>query len=903
MKVNRVQRFGRSSGQLGKRERTGAGSIFDRLTWWKFVLVSGSLLTGWYSAAAQVAVRIPDCQRDLYSLEEVDDRLWLAADGHAAFIQKGTTNQTDCDALLSQIPPSTLYVNSLSYLKDHIWLATRVGLYRVGRDNKLIPVPGPSCLSVLNVQLVNKEIWLATEKAAYPLNTMKRTPDLKLNVRRIEYIDKHIWLATTTGAYRIDGNSAVPITGNDLSVHAIKLINGKILLGTQTGLYTYDESTLTLTLVSDKELYVNNIDVIDGQTWLATDTGAYLFESNSLRPLLTQKLNVRDIRRINGKIWFAAGSAARADHPVEPGGLFRLDEGVSISITPYSADSWWKSLLQKILGEDVRVEGVFKAKVRYVGPDGKDFDATVPRQFDVIMTPSETEFNKAVEVKQYTPVDSFERYLAGGRTTIYMRARDKWGNTPKSPTSSGWVIPGPIVLPVMFSAFWLVLLVVAFCLAPYNDFCHEVLMNPFVRRYGSFGVVPLILTLFPFARRHLFRRYFRALRADEEFSEWQTRFVMPTETLLPERLGQALAQKSVLLFLGESGIGKTSYFKYLMGYYALNSSKGLPPGNVVPVFLPLKRHRDKTPGEIFAGQLEKYGGLTDADLNSRFLMKGGFLILIDGLNEVGEKTLGETNSFVDKLRRVNYFCMSSQVTFPDFEGIEKRELHVLDQERIRKLIRARLDEGKADSIINLLDADTYKLYGVPQDLEFAIELVSKNNPLPLTRTELYEATLKPVFDSWKESGQSNYEDLLCHRAYEMLSSRSESFDRKENALPDEIRNDLLENKFLIRRSGQFHFRHDLIRAYLAAKYFTPKWRVLLAQGATVNENWRSMVEFFILQSQSSDQTRDLLYALLENNGRLAKDLFNWIEEQHPGLTENWADGFDRRYGKVSRKRP
>jgi len=457
-----------------------------------------------------------------------------------------------------------------------------------------------------------------------------------------------------------------------------------------------------------------------------------------------------------------------------------------------------------------------------------------------------------------------------------------------------------MVLPLILSALWLTLLMAAFWLAPYNDFCHEVLMNPYVRRYGSFGVVPLILTLFPFARRHLFRRYFQAVGNDQEFSEWQTRFVMPTETFLPQRLGHDLMQKRVLLLLGESGIGKTSYFRYLTGYYALNSNKRLPPGAVVPVFLPLKRHRDKTPEEIFAVQLAKYGDLTDSDLTGRFLLQGGFLILIDGLNEVGEKTLRDTVSFVDKLRRANYFCMSSQVTFPDFDGIEKRKLQVLDQEKIRQLIRARLDPNKAETIINILKPDTYRLFGVPQDLEFALELVSKNSPLPLTRTELYEATLKPAFDSWKESQLSTYEELLCHRAYEMLSTRSESFERKENPLPEEIRNTLLENKFLIPRSGQFYFRHDLIRAYLAAKYFARQWRDLLAE-APVNDNWRSMLEFAILRPMTVEGTRDLLYALLEKESELARDLFNWMEEEHPQLTQGWANDFDRRYGKLTRK--
>jgi energy-coupling factor transporter ATP-binding protein EcfA2 len=831
-------------------------------------------------ALAQVAVRIPDKEWDVYSAVMGSRGLWITEGGNLHLIENG-----DLKSFSKDIP----YINSLSYLNGEIWLATRKGAFKMNGDT---PIRMSEERVVRRVEMVGQEIWLATGNGAYPLATHKRTPDQEVDVQRIEQINGEIWLATRTGAFRTDRKTLTPIGADlHLNVHAIKSINGQIWLGTETGLYTFDGKTVTR-LFNDNH-FINDIAQIDGKIWLCTLQGVYSVDSNGLKPLLYQELDVKEIQKIGGKIWLGASS-----HPNQRGGIYRVDEDVSISIKP--GRSWLEALLQDVLRRPIWIEGVIKPEVQYSrhtqSADSSPDD--VPMDFDVILTSSKVDFDKADKNEHYSPASSFERYLKAGRTTIYMRARDKWGNKSAPETVGGWVIPNSFfLLPVLAALLWWALLILILFLAPYNKFCMQALMNPFLRTYLSFGFVPLIITLFPVARRHLLKTYLREISRDKEFASWQKRFVLPDEALSAEGVAEHLRKNNILFLVGESGIGKTSYFKYLLGYYGANK-KRFP--HLVPVLLPLRRHQGVSPKEIFTDQLATYGCLTDEKLTEWFLTHGSFLILIDGLNEVDEQAFKTIVGFVYKLRKVNSFFLSSQETYVDFEDAETLTVPTLDAEQIKQILRNRLGD-KAEATIARFDDDIFKEYGIPQELDLAIDLVKQGKPLPPTRLELYEATLEPIFAAWSSKGFA-YERQLCGRAYEMLSKGESSFETAGSSMSTEIRDSLRRAKLLTFRGGQYQFRHDLIRAYLAAKYLAPRWGELLdgKEPVRLDANWNSTIKFITLVYDNTDDRKKLLFWVLKKNSQVAKEVFNWLEKEHPQLVEDWSDEFDTRYGKTMR---
>src|SRR4030066_2267544 len=92
------------------------------------------------------------------------------------------------------------------------------------------------------------------------------------------------------------------------------------------------------------------------------------------------------------------------------------------------------------------------------------------------------------------------------------------------------------LLYLLISVVWTVII----ALAPYLIFCHNLLMKPKLRRFGSLGVVPLAMFLFPFVRRNLLRRYIRGLRRDVGIMDWLTKYVSPSNDYKADRFGVLL---------------------------------------------------------------------------------------------------------------------------------------------------------------------------------------------------------------------------------------------------------------------------------------------------------------------------------------------------------------------------
>jgi hypothetical protein len=842
-------------------------------------------------------------------------------------------------------------VDTIREIAGQVWIGSSInGLYRI-TGNTAIPITGVKFTKpVENTSLVGIEepvleeiggrVWFGGHyDNTYFVEGGEAKPVSGVPgfTQIIQEVDKRVWVVTDKGIYAVekDKNLAIPIFDVQAfkvrGVRFIKETPGQIWIGTWDGAYLVDKFNYKVQPVSDVTDTVMSIEEIDGRIWIGTDKGVYRVERDkNIAQQISGARHGTSFKESAGQVWIASAVLYRVEkngttaQPISgviaptikevagkvwmetPSGIFRLDEDVSIQVNLKSSESWWKTAFSWLVPEDWLVEGTVRAKPQYqrqstiTDPYGDSFN----KEFFVIVTPDKNAFDEALKKDAYAPANDFERSLSWGKQKIYISVRDKFGNTFTSEPITVTILPSTITLSFLILLLWLMAASLLLALAPYSKFCHELVMNPWLRRYGSLGLIPLAITIFPFVRHHILRRYLREIRNDKDFSEWRARFVYPTDDFLPDAFGIRLKDSRKLLLKGPSGIGKTSYFKHLTARYADRRKDKLPPRKAVPILIPLASYKGGEPEQLIYDQLSSYGRMNDKALNEWILKQGGFLIFLDGLNEVADEgARTELSNLVNRHWKENYFCLSSQQSYPEFSGLSEINLEPLSREKVDELLQLRLGAEKAKEVIAQFNDETYKLYGIPRDLEFAIEIIQREKlaSVPKTRRALYTATLSPVIDSWASKGHQDYAHLLYKRAYEMLLLRDPFFDSPDSPLPDEIRNELYEQKYLVKRANHYHYRHDLIRAYLAAQYFVPRWSTLLANGdVVIDVNWLEMLKFAVPELSSSEDVKGLLETVLtkSTDKKLAGVLFKWLEIYHPLLCQSWGNDFKQKFAEA-----
>jgi hypothetical protein len=884
---------------------------------------------------------------DVFGVTDVGGEVWFLTFG------AGSAYRVEGDEPKRALEESDGVWNVLS-AGGHIWLVTNKHLYRM--EGNIPKRVFNENLLVSGVEEIGGEAWLATSKGAYrfvdgeprPIHIRNPNPP----IGQIKQVGQRVWLLGARSetrrllgpAYQVSGNAAKRIPDEDLNVESIQELSGLVWLITDKGAFRVDGEKAKLVLKRNSQLNITNVSEIDGVVWLTTMTASTFFKGGSgpdyyqlhgdeVRRFPDESQAVRMVGRIGLHLWFTSGTgvyrvegntlkqtstmSARVSQVSAVAGkvwwwtdqgAFRFDEDVSIQVRLRNTDSWWKSFLDTIV-PGVWMDGVNSPIIRYVDAKGKDaYEESFPRQFGIIMETDRATFDARVRDGNFEPSDRSQRDLSAGRHEFRVRVRDKWGNTVDQ-NIDGVAIPGPAILPVLLAIFTFLSLAMVLALAPYWTFCHNLLLNPWVRKYASFGLIPLAMTVVPQVGRHVLKRYRRALLQDGEFREIQRRFVVPAEAFVPNRFSVELNQSRTLLLLGESGIGKTAFFMYLTGCYATANST--VPRGVVPVYIPLGVYQQQDPEEMFHAQLASYGQLTDKELSAWFLRQGGFVIFVDGLNEVRDQSQRDKiNTFVRNHRLSNLFCISSQQSYPEFSWVQRLEMSDLSPEKLKDLLAKRLGMDRTDQVLSKFTKTTYETYRIPQDLELAIEFLEQDSDraFPRTRRELYETILDPMTQSWADSGRPEYPDLLFARAFARLSAQDSFFDQKDDPLPDEIRASLVDKKLIVRRGDRFQFRHDLIRAYLASKHFGTRWREILALPASIDANWRSMLEFVCQDiydcapseaERRSQELKNLVFAILAKNENLAMDLFKWLKRYKPSFCKEWEDEFYRGFGKAT----
>lgn len=800
------------------------------------------------------------------------------------------------------VPGAPASITKLQRLGSRLLIGGEGGLFVWQEDFPGSVTPYKEAGRFVNALLQDgKRVWVGTDSGLFRWDSESETPvpvPLDRNVE-VTYLAKSgltLLVGTTAGLLRWDdtpdGSRAWIL--NDVKVYSIYIDGEAVLISTQdSGLLRFqdvraDHYKKIEGLSGTSSRYYRNGSLLWMGAGYTADAGLYKWDTeNEGKPKRLEKINtgyVSTFYRDGDILWIGAQN-----------GLFRI-EGLSTKWE--DADLQFTSPIPKNLNTD--------STARISWRVGKFGWRTTPQQaqYRVVITDATGHEIKLEGLETTGTPDISLPPLPEGEYKLYVQATDLNGKIAQSniiqfPVYASWKAVLSRWVP-WTALTYAVLIILVIILSPHSNLAHEMLMNPWLRKYGSFGLIPLALTLVRPARSHVLKRYLEGVRGDKDFTEWQKRFVIPADNFSPESFSSELSEQRRVLLQGQSGVGKTSYFRYLTGYY-VRRTVALPQ-EPVPVYIPLNRHRSETPEDMFSAQLSNYGLLTDKKLNWRFLEQGGFVIFLDGLNEIDEATRDKVFAFVEAHWKANYFCLSSQHPHDELSGIKQVRLSPLTEDKIHDLLRLRVGREQAEEIIKQFGGNLSKVYAIPQDLELAVAFKRRNPklPIPASKLDLYEATFSPLLEAWVGEGRTDYPEMLFHRAYEMLRSGDPFFNDTDSTLPEDLTHPLLENKYLIQRGGDHYmFRHDLVRSYLASKYFRPNWRDLLfAAELELGSGWDRMLEFSILSTSQPEEARELLKGILGKNKHLAGSLFSWMEKATPDLIEGWASKFKLQYAEA-----
>ncbi|MBV8855758.1 MAG: hypothetical protein JOZ02_02255 [Acidobacteria bacterium] len=611
---------------------------------------------------------------------------------------------------------------------------------------------------------------------------------------------------------------------------------------------------------------------------------------------------VSDVVGSDKHLWFFAGEKGNVPQ-ASPNHLYHLDADARLDADLLPTDSYLRTIFNYLLPGEYRVEGETDLRVRVLNKKGKEVygpDAVEGllaswKSMGLSASPDEVG-NCSYDFSQ---VKDVRPRLVVGRQKLCFVLQDAWPNQARLEGKEYRGVPNLLSSLLVLPFLVVVLTLLILMLAPYSRFCHDLIMNPVLRKYGSFGLLPLALTVFPSVRRHVLKRYSAELESDPSFNRY---FLYPSPEFHPQEFGRRIEGAKKVLLLGPSGIGKTSYLRHLTRHYA--GARGpTRPGKVAPVYVSLASYQ--AGGELeglIHDQLQSFGRMSDRELNEWFLKQGGFLIFLDGVNEVADAGLRVSlMQFIERNWRANYICLSSQQDYPELGGLAEVKVKPLDEEKINEYLREKLGGETAREVISEFNERTYQLYEIPRNLDYAVEIKQRDprSPVPQERVELYEKVLSPIISEWELNGRTGYPDLLYQRAFEMLINREYYFVSPAKSLPEDLINALSNEKYrlLVKLAGRYVFQHDLLRAYLASRYFSLRWKTLVRREVVIDYNWLEMLKFTILSSGDANEVRNLMEVILSKGETttVVGELFNWLKAQTTGLYEDWEADFKLKF--------
>jgi hypothetical protein len=481
-----------------------------------------------------------------------------------------------------------------------------------------------------------------------------------------------LWIGATNRLLQFRGNQTEPFAVCDAGkIRSIFGDDSQLWIGTGQGLFTCEKvgvPALRRFAVGEKldGETINAVRVIDGKVWLGADSGLYRWQEGSLKEIaLTAKSNkVRYIKSLFGdssRLWIGTEK-----------GLFRI-EGTN---SKWEAGIEITGRLPSSIGTDDPIAVTWEVH-NYAG-------RTSPQLVDqkVVVYGGDEPQETAVARGSFQAV-----IRAPGRPGNYrfeIQAMDLNGEVDRkvlqfavASSHVGWdwvYYAGKVWL--VHGLFWVLLL---FAYPKYPQVQAMFFWNPWVRRIFGLGYVGILITFIPFLQRKLlapFRESLAALALIDTFKPvayFDKSEVVDPGTGHTQLLKDAIPDISGQVVLeGESGLGKSVFLRRLV----TNSKR-------IVVYLPAQ---ECAGGVIQAIQNRLHGPAKDTPFLQNLVFTGALDICIDGLNEVAAETRATISAFANSYLRANIIMATQPIEWKAPIASRKLIIQPLTREQVEEFL-------------------------------------------------------------------------------------------------------------------------------------------------------------------------------------------------------------------------
>jgi len=539
--------------------------------------------------------RVPDKDLDVMEVVPVGSDVWLGMFG-GAYRVTGDTAQ--------RLPTLKYALNQILDVDGNAWLATDEGPY-VYNGHTTDHLKG---IATESFHLFNAggHIWIAGEDGAYRVDgtTAKRIPDIEMSISDVSFAGGHVWIASRNGAYRVDGDTAKRIPDRDMLVSEVSdvVVGGRHEAWISSRQGAFQVIGDTATRVPNLDLSVRQVIGLDGHAWLSTDAGSFVVRGGKAVRIPDTEANILSMKLIDNELWLATTDGTfRVRGSGQPGLALTLDE------------TGWRKGLQSLLPNGLRVAGQYRIETDAVDQD-----------LQAVAGVDRAEYDRAVRDGNYKALNAVRLDMPAGKHAAYLGVRGHWSGSEYA--LRGTFVPVGLIMAILGLAGWIVCHAIVFLLAPFSVYCWRLTMAQGWRDYASLGLIPLVLTAVPGARRYLLRRYFDGLRSDPAYDTAGVDRIAGAD-LVPADIQDGLAARRIVALNAGSDIDLPGYLRYLAGCYAARRTAGLRPARAVPLLLdPVDIER--SPEEQSKDRLREIGSLSDDKLAQWLLNRQTILFFL-----------------------------------------------------------------------------------------------------------------------------------------------------------------------------------------------------------------------------------------------------------------------------------